>query len=146
MDNIDHNNQHLNSVEVDILSIHASAGTGIENFDIQVTGQAHIPLIFFKTKPNPKDLKLIQVVGDSMQPTLQEGDFILIDTAANAPIDGIYAIAIGTEIFIKRLQFKLDGTIKIISDNPRYETQIYDPNQNQTPLKIIGKKILTIAH
>ncbi|MCV6606966.1 MAG: S24 family peptidase, partial [Campylobacterales bacterium] len=58
--------------------------------------------------------------------------------------DGIYAIQMQGQIFIKRLQFNLDGTIDIISDNPNYSTKTFNPKDNQTPLKIIGMKTLSI--
>ncbi len=129
------------------LSLHASAGTGIQNEEVEVLETVQIPRFFFRTPQNPDHLKLITVVGDSMEPTLHDGDHILIDTSATATIDGIYAVIIGDEIFVKRLQFRLDGTVKIISDNPAYEPQLYDPReQGDIPFRILGRRVLTVTY
>lgn len=130
---------------IDVLSLQASAGTGVENYQVEVIDTVSIPRIFFRTPQNPAALKVIQVVGDSMEPTLRDGSYILVDTAAVDVVDGIYAIIIGSEIFVKRLQFNLDGTIDIISDNPAYETKRYDPSaQGDVPVRVIGRKVLTV--
>ncbi len=133
------------TIEIDKLSLKASDGTGIENFEVDTVGRIKLSSSVFRTKPNPKNLKVIEVIGDSMEPTLQEGDLIVIDTSYSHTVDGIYAININNEVFIKRLQFNLNGTIEIISDNPRYKTQIYNPNENnQIHFNVIGRKIILI--
>lgn len=35
----------------------------------------------FRTHQSPQHLRLIEVIGDSMSPTLKDGDFVLIDTS-----------------------------------------------------------------
>lgn len=54
--------------------------------------------------------------------------------------DGIYAVLIDDNILIKRLQFELDGTIKIISDNIKYEPKIYNPRETQVFFKSFRNK------
>ena len=132
------------TIEIDKLSLKASAGTGIENFEVEVEDKLSISKTFFKTPQNPQNLKIIQIIGDSMEPTLQDGSFIVIDISKKGGIDGIYALLLQNEVLVKRLQFNLDKTINIISDNPTYKTQQYDPKETQIPLKILGMKILTI--
>ena len=68
----------------------------------------------------------------------------MIDESKNDAIDGIYAILLDDKVFIKRLQFNLDGTITIISDNGKYQDKIYNPKENQLYFKVLGKKMLTI--
>ena len=134
-----------NTIEIDKLSLKASTGTGIENFEVEVEDKIKLSSSIFRTHPNPKHLKVIEVIGDSMEPTLQEGDLIVIDTSYSHTVDGIYAINIQDEVFIKRLQFKLDGTIKIISDNPKYETMTYNPKESKDiNFNVIGRKVLLI--
>ena len=136
---------NTNYYQIPSLSVSASAGSGITNYEIEVLDYIQIPKTFFKTPKNPKDLNIIQVSGDSMSPTLNDGDYIVVDTKKKGIIDGIYALNINGEVFVKRLQFNLDGTIKIISDNPKYDPQIYNPNDdNQIHFEIIGKTVLTI--
>jgi len=128
---------------VEVLSLKASAGVGIENFEVEKIGQLVLPIVFFKTKPNPKNLKIIQAVGDSMEPTIQNEAWVVIDTSLKGGVDGIYAVVINEHIVIKRLQFNLDGTIEVISDNPKYKRQLFDPKESDN-LFILGKKVLVI--
>lgn len=138
------NSNSTDSYEIDVLNVQASAGTGIENYIIEVIDTIVIDKNLFKTPQNPNKIKLIQVSGDSMMPTLNDGDFVLIDETKNFGIDGVYAIQLHSQILIKRLKFNLDGTICIISDNKEYKEEIYNPNETQIPLNIIGLKTLTI--
>lgn len=58
--------------------------------------------------------------GDSMQPTLLDGDLVLIDTAQNdiRQQDRIWAISYGDLGMIKRVRRLPGGTYSIMSDNP----------------------------
>ncbi len=132
------------SYEIEVLNVKASAGAGIENHIVEVIDTIILDKNLFKTPINPNKIKLIQVSGDSMFPTLNDGDFVVIDEAKSHGVDGIYAINLHNQILIKRLKFKLDGTIQIISDNKDYEMEIYNPKETQIPLHIIGLKTLTI--
>lgn len=142
--NENNTNNTVNSYQIDVLNIKASAGTGIENQIVEVIDTILLDKNLFKTPINPAKIKLIQVSGDSMFPTLHDGDFVIIDETKAYGVDGIYAINLHNQILIKRLKFKLDGTIQIISDNKDYEMEVYNPNETQIPLHIIGLKTLTI--
>lgn len=87
-------------------------------------------------------LRALQIIGDSMSPTLNNGDFAIIDITKNAPLDGLYAIMQEEEIFIKRLNFLLDDTVQIMSDNPIYKTKTYPKNS----INILGLVILQIKN
>jgi len=76
-------------------------------------------------KGDSSRMSLVKVDGDSMEPTLISGDLVLIDHSRSyvAAQGGIYAIAVHNEIMIKRIHIVFpDGKLKIISDNPKYET------------------------
>lgn len=67
-------------------------------------------------------LRLYPVRGDSMSPSLLNGDTILIDTGVTSLVDdGIYALRIEDGLFVKRLQRFPGRKLRVISDNPRYE-------------------------
>ena len=58
--------------------------------------------------------------GDSMQPTLLDGDVIVVDTAQQTLMgqDRIWCLSYGDMGMIKRLRQLPDGNLMIISDNP----------------------------
>jgi phage repressor protein C with HTH and peptisase S24 domain len=74
---------------------------------------------------DPKNLMLIEAVGDSMSPTVDEGDLVLVDVReARFRHDGIYVIRSGHDLSIKRIQRRPDGKLIVRSDNPAYEPAI----------------------
>lgn len=90
----------------------------------------------------PKDITFIPCQGDSMAPTLVEGDVVVVDTRHGWPSpDGIYAILdqFGG-IIVKRLELREaigDGPmlVAVISDNPRHREKIMAVDE----VKIVGR-------
>ena len=77
---------------------------------------------------NLSDLAMIEVQGDSMEPTLAEGEPILLDrTVDRISRDSIYVLRLDDELLVKRIQRGLDGSLTVISDNPRYQPQRLTP-------------------
>ena len=73
---------------------------------------------------NPEDLLLETAIGESMQPTIQDGDLILIDTTDRRFREfGVYVLEFQGERLVKRVQRKLDGSLILISDNEVYEPE-----------------------
>lgn len=66
------------------------------------------------------DLFVARGSGDSMQPTLLDGDIVLIDTAQRKidQQDRIWAISYGDLGMIKRVRRLPGGTYRLMSDNP----------------------------
>lgn len=80
-----------------------------------------------EAKAQPNQTIILEVIGDSMQPTYMPGDRVLVDLSQNQLVaDTVFAISDGySEPQIKRLQripFSNPTTVKIISDNPALET------------------------
>ncbi|HVH49423.1 MAG TPA: S24 family peptidase [Sphingomicrobium sp.] len=68
-------------------------------------------------------LSMIRVQGDSMSPTLNDGDDILLDTSVcGQPLrDGIYVLRVDDSLLVKRLAVHpLGRTVTVQSDNPAY--------------------------
>jgi phage repressor protein C with HTH and peptisase S24 domain len=66
------------------------------------------------------NLMAIEVVGDSMEPTLRDGDVVVVDRSQRDVIsDGVFVIQDGSSAYVKRLQRDSAATITVISDNPR---------------------------
>jgi len=69
----------------------------------------------------PIDLVMETAVGESMQPTIQDGDLLLVDTTDRSFSSfGVYVLEIAGERLVKRVQRKLDGSLVLISDNDTY--------------------------
>ncbi|MFA9374463.1 S24 family peptidase [Poseidonibacter sp.] len=121
-------------------SVSVSAGGGAyeseDNFE-----SLEIPPYFIHMlggKDNLKNIDAINVVGDSMEPTLNNDNIIFIDKTKNdCNRDGIYAFTTEHGLFVKRIQKKVDGNLDIISDNKDYPSQILGVKD----LKILGKVI-----
>lgn len=84
-----------------------------------------------------KSLVLMRVQGRSMDPTIQDGDTVMIDTGRQAIKEGLlYALRFGSTVMIKRLSFRPGGRILVISDN----RQEYDPFETDlSELHVIGQ-------
>lgn len=90
-----------------------------------------------------KDLALINVKGDSMAPTLNDGDLILVDLRAIRIEDSaIYVIEFDDALLVKRVQRKLDGSIVIKSDNPLYDPEVLT-KEKADGLRIVGRVVWT---
>ena len=67
---------------------------------------------------NPRQVVLMRVVGDSMEPTLLPNDTVMIDLLRRKVYDGcIYAIRLDDLVMIKTLQTRPGDELLIISDN-----------------------------
>lgn len=61
--------------------------------------------------------------GDSMMPTIEGGDSLLVDHARKEIYDGkIYCVRIDGQLYAKRLQKIPPDTVVIVSDNPKYRS------------------------
>jgi len=88
-----------------------------------------------KTKRFEGHLAASKIRGDSMEPTIFNGDTVICDDLGYQE-DGIYAIIFEGQGFVKRLQ-RVAGGVRIISDNQAYEAMFAKNNTEE--LKIIGK-------
>lgn len=88
-----------------------------------------------------KDLVLISVKGDSMAPTLSDGDLILVDRSRERIEDsGIYVIHLDDALLVKRIQRHLDGTLTVRSDNERYSAEQVSA-ESATSLRVVGRVV-----
>ena len=105
------------------LDVGASAGPGAMNEGEALSGKIGFDEKWLrKLGVDPKQLSLIRVEGDSMLPTLADGDDIMVDrAAANKPLcDGIHVIRMDDVLMVKRLARGPAGRLSVLSDNPAY--------------------------
>lgn len=63
---------------------------------------------------------MLDVLGDSMQPLIQDGDTILVDQSDTRLQDGkIFLVGLGEELLVKRLQKTVRGWL-LVSQNSEY--------------------------
>ena len=86
---------------------------------------------------------MLMVKGDSMEPTLQDGDTILIDRSQTTP-DGIFLIQMDDTLRVKRVQRAAGRAYILISDNTRYREELIPPTALDT-IRLLGKCVLKIS-
>lgn len=85
------------------------------------------------------DLEAINVVGESMEPTLQDGSIVFLDrTQTNINKNGIFIASTTGGLFIKRIHQRVDGMIELISDNSMYPPQAINPDEVTILGKVVG--------
>ena len=108
------------------LAIGASAGAGASVDGEAVEGEvAFDPKWLRDLGADPRALSIIRVEGDSMAPTLDDGDDILVDggDAAARLRDGIYVLRMDDVLMVKRVaRAPGQGRVSVISDNPHYRS------------------------
>lgn len=129
-------------VLVPLLDVRAAAGAGavndLEMEDAPIAVQAS--WLRSIARGSIDELSMIQVQGDSMNPTLSDGDRILVDRGDRERLrDGIYVLRVDDALIVKRLCLNpLSQTLSIRSDNPAY------PSWEECPpdrVDIVGRVI-----
>lgn len=110
---------HVSIAEHDI---RASAGPGTIVEDETEVAEWLLPRDYVRRTLSLRgnSLAMIEVVGDSMEPTLHTGDKILVDLGdKNIAMPGVFALFDGDATVVKRVE-KVPGTpeVQLISDNP----------------------------
>lgn len=125
---------------VDCYQVFASAGFGATVSDELKTEPMAFRTDWLKKEGlTPERLAVIRAKGDSMEPTISNNDIILVSLCnGDALRDGLYVLRIGDSLLVKRLQFDVLGGIKVISDNPGYETQVVTKDQ-RADVHIVGR-------
>ena len=86
-------------------------------------------------------LGLVEVMGDSMEPTVSDGDLVLIDlnqAAEKLVSDGIFAFVQDGWTRVKRFRMRASGGVDVISDNPHYESEFLQ-GRDIDNLQLIGR-------
>ncbi len=121
------------------LSLSMGPGTLIEDWVESEPVAFDLAFIQAITRTPSNRLKLVTGIGDSMYPTLNWGDVILIDTTERqlARQDGVYWIDVYGAAGLKRLRNVGRGRVLVISDNPT----VPDMEVDAADLRIQGRAI-----
>ncbi|NBX03897.1 MAG: LexA family transcriptional regulator [Alphaproteobacteria bacterium] len=73
---------------------------------------------------NPSDMRMMRIVGDGMEPTLCNGDMVMLNVAKKtATPPGIFVLFDGNDLAVKRLEYlahEAPPRLRIMSDNKKY--------------------------
>jgi phage repressor protein C with HTH and peptisase S24 domain len=107
--------------------VRASAGAGTVVHSERIVDYLSFKAewILHRLRLNPEHLILIEAVGDSMRPRINNGDLLLVNTQVSSVRgDAIYAISVAGELLVKRIQREMNGDLVIISDNTAYAPKL----------------------
>jgi len=130
-------------VAVPQLQVGASAGDGALAGEESAASHFAFEAQWLRTigAGNPQKLSIIRVEGDSMFPTLADGDDILVDTgeARDRPRDGIYVLRMDDALIVKRLSVNpASRRASIESDNTAYPSW---PDCALSSIDIVGRVV-----
>jgi phage repressor protein C with HTH and peptisase S24 domain len=96
---------------------------------------------WLKRKGNIDNMFLFEVKGDSMSPTIEEGDHVLVNTDKRIIESGgnIYAFRTDETIQVKRLQLLVSPRASVISDNKIYRE--FEINLKEDNITVLGQII-----
>lgn len=127
------------AVWIPLYSVHLSAGNGLDVFGEEVEQLVPFSRAWLHNEGlYEKDLICAWTDGDSMRPTLQPSDIVVINRARTHG-DGVFAVRIGNALRVKRLQWLVDGSLRIISDNPAYNAEQINPEEMEGQFAVIGE-------
>lgn len=101
------------------LEVEASAGAGAIVAAEDVAEMLAFSAAWLRERHiSPRAARILTARGDSMEPTIRDGDLLIVDTAIEMAVDnGIYVLAYGGVLLVKRLFMLRNGGLVIASDN-----------------------------
>lgn len=120
-------------VRVPFLEVRASAGRGRASLPAETVATEHF--LFSRSwlrslNVAAENAELLQAQGDSMYPTIHDGDLMLVDRGFGEVIHGkIYALVVNGLVIVKRVNFLAGGGMILLSDNDRYPSETIRRNE-----------------
>ena len=131
-----------------ISTLTPQAGSTAHNNEHEILEQVKISTSWLKAKypnlANLGNLALCNIRGDSMEPTFDEEDTILVDrTATTFEVDGVYVFTYHDSLLIKRIQSRPGRGFIVISDNKdlyeSYNLPVEDLEYVRVHGRVVGK-------
>lgn len=112
--------------------VSASMGYGVTVYNERQTASYPISRQLIKDLGvTSNNTEIIFAQGDSMMPTIESGDSLLVDHSRKDIYDGkIYCVRIEGQLYAKRLQKIPPSTIVVASDNLKYRSFEIDMSKN----------------
>lgn len=126
-------------IDVPRLALGASAGPGALADDDAPVGHLRFSEGWLRELGlQPGVLAALSVAGDSMDPTLADGDEILVARAEGRLRDGVHVIRRDGTLLVKRLLFEREGRVSVISDNRAYPS---DADVSLNEVEVLGRVV-----
>lgn len=131
-------------ISIPVLDVQGSCGFGVDSSSIQLVKMLRVAkqwlIAHALSSMNFQTLHIITADGDSMEPGIKRGDFVIVDTSKNSfSGDGLYAIQYSGNIFIKRVQVHPGNKVELISDNPKYNPMLIETYEH---IEVVGRAVL----
>ena len=100
--------------------VRLAAGTGAVVFEESPEVSIAVATEALASWARPDRLTCVQVAGDSMEPTIHDGDLVAVDAGRTDPLDGqLFAARTDAGLVVKRLR-QSGGRWLLASDNPAH--------------------------
>lgn len=132
--------------EVPLYDVEGAAGSGRDLECERVEGVVHFPETELSALGiSPARVAGVRVRGDSMEPTLADGDWVLINRGDRPERpEGVFLLLVEGERRIKRVQRVAGGAWMLISDNTHYRPEMIPP-ENLSAVEILGRCAVRIG-
>lgn len=128
------------AIPVRRLDLAASAGPGgLADDDRRLRDNWLDPAILASLGVGPDAAAMLPARGESMLPTIQDGDMMLVDESDRRPgrRDAIFVIRLDGALMVKRIAL-VDGVLAITSDNPDFPAI---PPRRPAEVDIVGRVV-----
>lgn len=118
-------------VDVPISDIQASAGPGRFALDEDETlgsWPMRVDWLISEGVSDVRNVRLVEVSGDSQEPLLRDGDKLLVDLGKRALKDGLHLLRLGDALLVKRIAIDA-GSVRLLSANKSYPEIVVDLSQ-----------------
>lgn len=124
---------------IPLVEARLAGGGGSSETSDKVVGYYAFRRSWLRGRGALESMRLMRVTGESMEPTLQDEDVVLVDLAQHDILVGkIYAVRMDDEIVVKRLERK-PGKLVLVSDNRKYYEPLDVPVGDQTNVEVLGR-------
>jgi phage repressor protein C with HTH and peptisase S24 domain len=116
------------------------AGGGSFETGGEVIGYYAFRSDWIRRKGDPGRMVLMDIMGNSMEPELRDGDTVLLDQSRQDVLAGsIYAVGVDDMVLVKRVE-KRPGALVLLSDNTDYAPILVRGDELAT-VRIVGKVV-----
>lgn len=129
-------------LQIPVYPAEVCAGNGIDAFDQDPLYHHAFRKDWIKLRGfTPSELAIIKIKGDSMEPVLQNGEYVLLNRGSKQPKTGcIYVVRIGTELLAKYVEMQIGGNIVLRSKNTFYHDIVISPSEMENSnVEILGE-------